>query len=470
MQFLRSVLNYFAPKAEAAPDNIIALGVSGTSQKSLTTEQPSWFNANQQFLIPRHNLNDYWNLFQQSDLAHAIVNCLAHGIVSELKCVSESDELATWINEWIERTNLQTTVLQMVKNMLLFGVSYGEICTNGSRLFDGTQIEKIKIVDSRSVVQQVTKHGDVKLFVQKPLFMMNPNVLNVSFDTPLVPQSILCFRNNSETVFSRYGLSVLEPIRSMLIARQSVIDASVAATVSSAKPLVFFAFTSDAPMDQRNRVENIKSMREETDKAEKLQTRFLMAAGGQGQYQLQPISATLPTNIQDVVNQLSVACSIACGIAPSQLGLSTTGSGTVTSFESSSSNSLNQHASLQTMVLEQLKPLWDLLPFIEKVPSGEIKVTMESVSVEVDKQIEETSTIRINNTLLQAKAGLIGPDAVMRNLGLGSKVFDEDLFNTHITGPPEPTNGNDPNVNQQQRASIQGKTGNNPSGTKGEET
>lgn len=465
---LERLTNLFRGKSAGAE-----LATSG-SQKSVTTEWPFFLtlNNNAPFLLPPFDFNLFWRLYQSNDLAHSIINHLAHMIVSDIKCVSQSEEQAKYVNEWIDKVDLQSKVLQWTKNILLYGCSYLEVVGNRSTLWESDEIIDLKIIDSRSILQRTTKYNEPSLYMQSQLFIQNPSPMNTSFQTMLDPKTIICGRNDSESVYTRYGMPILQPCLSMLQRRDELIEATQKASKATAGPIIFFQYASNKPMSKEERRENNKNMKEITQELTETGNTWLCSSGEQGEYNAQILAPSLPDNVLSAINLYSVSIVVSCGLAPSAIGLNVS-SGNVTSFESSSSTSVNQLAARQSLILKQIQPLWDLLAIIEPVPEGKIEITMDPVSLESEKTQSETRTIDINNAILLARCGGIGPQQFATELDLSNGVFDQEKFEEFLSQPQQENNGRDPNVTQSQTSKVKslnkGKAyGNNPSGGKSE--
>ncbi len=456
MPILATLKQLFASQPASSGVNAIAAG-SPTSQKSLTTEFPILFQKDP-LLLPRYNLNDYQELFVTDPLAHAIVQALTNLIVSPIRCLSEDDSLCEYVERVIRTIQLESAMQTLVLNAILYGVSYSEIIGDGPDLFSSNRILGLRSIDPRSVIQQIDKFGNVTMFRQRPIFVQSPTPLNLSWDNPLNPDSILVLRNHADTVNSRYGLSVLQPIRDRLAQRSELFTAASNGAKSHSSPVFFLSWQSQKNMTAEERSTNVQLLKQATTEVDANNSRWLHSSGEQGEYQVNTLSASVPP-ISDITDRLTLDCIVSAGLSPSALGYSVGHTGTT--FEDSSNTSINSLCAKQKMVMEQISKLFALLPFIEsECPEGEIIVEMEEPSIESESETEATLTTRINNNLLLAKAGLLSPDNCARNLDIRG-VYDAERFDEYTQIQMQDGNPNDPNTNQQIQKKL---SSNNPSG------
>lgn len=445
-----------------------------TSQKAFDTEHAAFFLPAHKLLIPPYPLSDFLTLYETDPLAKSLIDADTNLTISPVECVSESDELCEFINDFNERINLESVLWDIARDVGLYGFSAHEIVGNAPSLLDSNKILGLKRLDPRFLIVQKNQKGRFVVFLQRPGFGSQsfnqafPAGLGLSFENRLDPESILFVSSSSPR--TTYGHPLLQSLKSRLTERNKLITATVNAARAHSNPVNFLSWITDLPVDSSETVKQLSLIKKATEKIDKDQTRWLVAAGGQGsEYQSHTLGHNNVPDLTPLIDSLTQDIISSAGLSASALGynLSTKG---VTSFDSSSRQTIANVITKQRRLVSQLNTkLYRLLPLIESdTPSGEIVVKMQEPDLVSQKEKEEQNTIAINNAILKGKAGVLSGQGVATELGHKS-LADEKRFNDFISQQQGQENPNDPNAVQQKRAAILSKgkdPSNNPTGRK----
>ena len=200
------------------------------------------------------------------------------------------------------------------------------------------------------------------------------------------------------------------------------------------------------------------------------QSRWLVGAGGQGsEYHTATLGHSSTPDLTGLIDTLTAEIITSCGQTASSLGYTLRSKG-ASKEESNNKQTISNIENKQRRLVSALNSkLYRLLPLIEsETPSGTIIVRMERPDLSSVKEAEETQILKINNAILQARAGIISSQTVATSLGHKS-IADEERFTHFISQEQGEENPNDPNKQQQARIKILGKgrtAGNNPTGEK----
>lgn len=446
-----------------------------TSQQSFDTEHSAFFQPREKLIIPPYPLSDFLKLYETDPLAKSLIDADTNLVVSPVECVSESDELCEYVNDFNRRIDLDSVLWDAARDIALYGFSAHEIIGDGSSLLDSSKILGLKRLDPRFLIVLKDSKGRHVVYLQRPGFGSQsfnttfPAGLGLSFERRLDPESILYVASSSPR--TNYGHPLLQSLKDRLAERNKLITATVLAARAHSNPVNFLSWITDLPVDASETTKQLDLIRKATKKIDEDQTRWLVAAGGQGsEYQSNTLGHNSVPDLTPLIDSLTQDIIASAGLSASALGynLSTKG---VTTFDSSSRQTIANVIVKQRRLVSQLNTkLYRLLPLIESAtPSGEIVVRMEEPDLTSLKEKEETNTIAINNSILKARAGIISGQGVATELGHKS-LADQDRFNDFIQQDQGQENPNDPNDVQQQRSAILSKgrdPGNNPTGQRG---
>lgn len=450
------------------------------SQQALDTESRSFLIRNTD-LIPPFPLNTYLQLYLTDDLAHAIVDATTNLTVAPVECVSDSDDLCAYIDEFNRRIDLVNTLERIVHDCNLFGLSVNEIVGNGSTLLDSTRILGLKRLDPRFVIIRKDEYGRVKMFLQRPSFSLVTGQATASaapfpFERQLDPSSIVYVVNDSP--FTSYGESLLEPITKQLARRSDLLDAAVKAAKNHANPTIHASYTTATSqgIEVRESKDEIKARHAALVSAceaqEKQNSKYVVTAG-KGEHRFQPIGIGAIPDVTKLLEHFTTSALVSVGLNPQSLGYSFGSS--ATSFEASDRMLINGILTKQRSIVSQLQvKLYRLLPLIEsETPPGEILIRMKPPTLESLKDQYEAESIKINNVERLWRNGSISDEQGARELGLrqiADKEKWDEWLNSNEQAQPNP---NDPNaaqaVDAATRSLNKGKQpSNNPTGRKGE--
>lgn len=444
-----------------------------TSQKSFDTEHPAFFLPDEHILIPPFNLTAYLDLYLTDALSKALIDSDTNLTVSPLECVSESDDLSKYIDEFHRRIDLESMTWQLSRDASLFGFAICEIVGNAPSLLKSTRILGLKRLDPRFILIQKDQRGHFRFFRQRPgLLQGSLSTANfqsrtgfpISYDTPLDPQSIIFVQNWSP--LTSYGHSMLQSVKARLEQRQKLIDSAVQAFRNHSNPInhLHYKVDPELPHDENEVNKQRKSLRQQVVRIDKGESRWLIS-GGRGEYVSNTIGHTTLPDVTSLLDRITAEIVIAAGHSPSQLGFSIGNRG-VNQNDPSAKQTINTILTKQRNLTTQLQnKLYAILPLIEsETPGGEIIVKMQEPTAESTKERLEAQAIELNNVILEGKAGLISGQDAARKLGFQDLADDEKW--EALTEPIlARTNPNDPNQQQQTRAAVNatGK-GNNPAG------
>lgn len=442
--------------------------IQAGSQQAIDTEARN-FILPSLGILPPYNLQNYLDLYLTDDLAHGIVDADTDLTSSPLECLSESDELCSYLTEFHRRINLDRWLEQVIQDLDIYGFHVSEIVGNGSSLLDSTEILGLFRIDPRFVLIQKTLKGRFEYFRQRPGFTQTGgSTAFPAFEQRLDAQSIVYVRSTNP--LTSYGLSMLQPITAALDKRSRLIQASVTAHENHSSPIIHLHYQDD-PQRPEN-VDEIRVQKEAlktaTETIDENKSRWLVSAG-RGSYQSEALGHSTLPNSQALIDYLTASCIISAGLSPPGLGF-ILGKG-VTSFESSSQQSITNIIAKQRSITAALSKLYRVLRLVEKVPEGEIIVRMEPPTSETLKEKWEAQSILVNYVDRLLRMGIVSPEQAARELGYLS-VHDEQRLNDFISGQGQEPNENDPNDNQAidaaTRALSKGRdAGNNPTGGKG---
>lgn len=433
-----------------------------TSQKGLSTETRAWLLGDYG-LVPPFYLNDYLELYLEDDLASSIIDAIARLVVSEIKCKSENDELAAYVDEFNERIALENHLFEIVRDSLMYGFCCCEVVGNKSSLLSSTEILGLRRHDPRFLVVSLDKHGNQVWWRQRPGF--GSTFFSPVFEVKLDPATLVVIRNSSP--FTSYGHSILQPIRVALTQRKELLAAAAQAAKSHANPFIHSSYRSDKEAHETKQevIAHRVTLQNECEKAQENKSMFLITAG-RGEYKFDQIAVGNLPDVTDLIEYLTSSIITSVGLNPSSLGWSF-GSAAVSSFEASDRLLINNIITRQRAIMTQLKEkLYDLLPLIENVPKGDIKVVLEPPTLESSKTRNESESILINNIERLWRNGMISGDEGARKYGK-EKIFSQELYTKMLNNEQEEEN-KDPNSNQALQKKDPGKSiGNNDKGTKG---
>jgi len=445
-----------------------------TSQKSVGTENPAFFLPQDKIIIPPFDLIEYLNLYLTNSLAKSLIDATTNLVVSPIECISESDDLCKYIDDFNRRIELDSMVLQLTRDMNIFGYGLCEVVGNAPSLLDSTEVLGLKLLDPRFILIQVDQRGHYKFFRQRPGLLRNAlsvaNVQNtsfpLSFDRPLDPMSIIFVRNHSP--LTTYGHSLLQSLKERLTQRDALIDASVLAARNHANAVLLLQYLVDPqiPEDAKEVNKQTRAMRKQVLNVDKGKSRWLVA-GGYSEWRTSLLGHSTIPDSTPLLDRLTTDIIVSANLSPSQMGFSM-GTRGVNQNDPSARMTINSIVTKQRNLVQQLQnKLYRILPLIEPVPSGEIIVRMQEPTAETAKAKAEEQTIKINNVILQGKSGLLSGRNAARELGYAD-LEDQEKWDAMTEPQMDQVNPNDPNNNQAVKAAIDSTTkGNNPSGKKG---
>ncbi len=446
-----------------------------TSQQSFDTEHSSFFLPAERLLIPPYPLQAFLTLYEDDPLAKALVDASTNLVVSPLECISESDDLCEYVNEFNLRIDLESVLWDAARDVALYGFAALEIVGDGSTLLDSSKILGLKRLDPRFLIVKSNRQGRKVVYLQRPGFGSQtlstsfPAGLGLSFENPLDPASILFFSNSSPR--TTYGHPLLKSCQGRLAKRNLLIDAAVQAGINHANPVNFLSWITDLAIDSPETTKQLKLIKAATKKLDEDKSRWLVAAGGQGSdYRSQVLGHPSVPDLTPLIDSLTQDIIASTGLSSSGLGYHTASKG-VQKEDPASRQTIGAIVVKQRRLVSQLQnKLYKLLPIIESdTPSGEIIVRMQEPDLVSQKTKQEENTIAINNAILKGRSGILSGQGVAVELG-HKDLADPQRFAQFIEQPQGQENPNDPNQDQQKRKAIlsQGKEpGNNPSGQRG---
>lgn len=445
-----------------------------TSQQSIDTEHAAFFVPAEKRLIPPFPLHAFLRLYETDPLANSLIDADTNLVVSPVECVAESDELCEYVNDFNRRIDLESVLWDVSRDVALYGFSAHEVVGNGSTLLESTEIIGLKRLDPRFIVVQTDQRGRRVVYLQRPGFGSQsfnstfPAGLGLSLENRLDPISILYVASSSPR--TTYGHPLLQSVKDRLTERNTLISAAVQAARAHANPVNMISWITDMQIDSDETKKQLQLIKKATEKIDKDQSRWLVAAGGQGsEYQSSVMGHNSVPDLTPLIDSLTQDIIAATGLSASALGFTLSSKG-ATEFDSSSRQTISNIVVKQRRLVSQLNTkLYRLLPLIEsETPSGEIIVKMQEPDLVSMKEKNESNTITINNAILKARAGIISGQGVATELG-HRDLADEQRFKDFIQQDQGEPNPNDPNDVQQQRSAILGKgknPGPNPTGGK----
>lgn len=434
------------------------------SQKSLETEQGRFFSANQfGFLIPPFDLNCYLDLYVTDSLSKAIVDADVNLTVSPFEFQSDSDAVNDYLAEFHERLGMDAVVWELTRDVSLFGFCCAEIVGNASTLAASNKIIAIRRIDPRFVVLQKTKLGRILFFRQRPSpLQINYQTFTLPLDVQLEPETIIYV--SSLSPLTSYGQSILQSLKVRIKQRNELIAATIKSHQTFSSPVIWLKYLAD-PEKSNELKDEVSEQLSALDRATKAidenGTRWLFS-GGIGEFASTILGPSEIPDSTSLLRDLTQEILSSAGFSPDLFGL-----GQGSKNIEGARYSINSIATRQNNIMSALHAsLYSKLPFIEAAcpanSAEEIKVAMQAPTAESVKEGLEAEAIRINNSSLKLKSGLISPQQFAKELGY-KDIFAKEL-NANFANTKGEVNQNDPNSVQQIRASLDGKGGNNPAG------
>ncbi len=354
-----------------------------TSQKAFDTEHSAFFLPAEKLIIPPYALSDFLKLYETDPLAKSLIDSDTNLVVSPVECVSESDELCEYVNDFNRRIDLESVLWDAARDVALYGFSAHEIVGDGTSLLDSSKILGLKRLDPRFLIVLKDLAGRHIVYLQRPGFGSQsfnttfPAGLGLSFEKRLDPETILYVASSSPR--TTYGHPLLQSLKGRLTERNALITAGVQAAKNHANPINFLSWVTELPVDSPETLKQLSLIKKATEKIDKDASRWLVAAGGQGsQYDSSTLGHNAVPDLTPLIDSLTQDIISSAGLSSSALGYNL-GSKGVKTFDSSSRQTIANVIVKQRRLVSQLNTkLYKLLPLIESdTPSGEIIVRMQ---------------------------------------------------------------------------------------------
>ena len=378
-------------------------------------------------------------------LARRIVNSLVRLTLSDITTRSENDDLDRRILEFNRSIQLKRCLAAMLAQYFCYGAAYAEIVTDSPT--DPSDVLGLHVVDSRSMRVDLDPYGRVRAFVQLPQTL---GVVTNGNQPIRVEPTTMIHLVRDPLGDSIYGQSALQAIEDELQQSKHLERAMTKSAIRSVTGQDLFTYMASEGESQDEAQEALDGLVSQYDNAEPGDPLF---AAGQGEWQRLSPSTLKPPQMRSEYEALIAAGISGADLTPAALGLNVGQS----MHEAAEQRIvlLSMIESVQSQLTEQLNSkLYRSFSDIHNTP--EIYVEMKTPTLMSEKEKAETETIKLNNSGLKAKMGVINGQTLSQELGY-DQLDDEDLFTEWLESGQtlaEQRNPDDPNVSQQDQKTM----------------